>query len=39
MRRHIERALSATHGRIEGRFGAAKILGINRKPCALGWGS
>jgi transcriptional regulator with GAF, ATPase, and Fis domain len=29
MRWHIERALSATHGRIEGRFGAARILGIN----------
>jgi transcriptional regulator with GAF, ATPase, and Fis domain len=26
---HIERALVATHGRIEGPFGAAKLLGIN----------
>jgi hydrogenase-4 transcriptional activator len=26
---HIERALIATHGRIEGPFGAAKLLGIN----------
>jgi hydrogenase-4 transcriptional activator len=26
---HIERALLATHGRIEGPFGAAKLLGIN----------
>jgi len=26
---HIERALQATHGRIEGPFGAAKVLGIN----------
>jgi transcriptional regulator with GAF, ATPase, and Fis domain len=26
---HIERALSATHGRIEGPFGAARILGVN----------
>jgi transcriptional regulator with GAF, ATPase, and Fis domain len=26
---HIERALSATHGRIEGPFGAARVLGIN----------
>jgi transcriptional regulator with GAF, ATPase, and Fis domain len=26
---HIERALAATEGRIEGRFGAARILGIN----------
>jgi transcriptional regulator with GAF, ATPase, and Fis domain len=26
---HIERALQATHGRIEGPFGAAKLLGIN----------
>ncbi len=29
VRRHIERALAATEGRIEGRFGAARILGIN----------
>ena len=29
MRVHIEQALSATHGRIEGPFGAAKRLGIN----------
>lgn len=26
---HIERALLATHGRIEGPFGAAKLMGIN----------
>ena len=26
---HIERALAATHGRIEGPFGTAKLLGIN----------
>jgi transcriptional regulator with GAF, ATPase, and Fis domain len=26
---HIERALSAAHGRIEGPFGAARILGVN----------
>ena len=26
---HIERALSATHGRIEGPFGAARMLGVN----------
>jgi hydrogenase-4 transcriptional activator len=26
---HIERALSATHGRIEGPFGAARLLGVN----------
>jgi transcriptional regulator with GAF, ATPase, and Fis domain len=29
MRSHIERALSSTFGRIEGPFGAAKVLGIN----------
>jgi transcriptional regulator with GAF, ATPase, and Fis domain len=29
MRSHIERALSSTLGRIEGPFGAAKLLGIN----------
>ncbi|MGD9637411.1 MAG: sigma-54 interaction domain-containing protein, partial [Pirellulales bacterium] len=29
MRSHIEAALRATHGRVEGRFGAAKMLGIN----------
>jgi hydrogenase-4 transcriptional activator len=29
MRSHIERALSSTLGRIEGPFGAAKVLGIN----------
>jgi len=29
MAAHIERALTATHGRIEGPFGAAKVLGIN----------
>jgi transcriptional regulator with GAF, ATPase, and Fis domain len=29
MAAHIERALQATHGRIEGPFGAAKLLGIN----------
>jgi transcriptional regulator with GAF, ATPase, and Fis domain len=29
MRAHIERALVATRGRIEGRLGAAKLLGIN----------
>jgi transcriptional regulator with GAF, ATPase, and Fis domain len=29
MRAHIERALAATRGRIEGRHGAAKLLGIN----------
>lgn len=29
MRAHIEAALRATHGRVEGRFGAARILGIN----------
>jgi transcriptional regulator with GAF, ATPase, and Fis domain len=29
MRAHIEAALRATRGRIEGKYGAAKILGIN----------
>jgi len=29
MRRHIERALAATLGRVEGRHGAAALLGIN----------
>ncbi len=29
MAAHIERALSSTHGRIEGPFGAARVLGIN----------
>jgi hydrogenase-4 transcriptional activator len=29
MKAHIERALLATHGRIEGRGGAAELLGIN----------
>jgi transcriptional regulator with GAF, ATPase, and Fis domain len=29
MRGHIETALQATHGRVEGRHGAAKLLGIN----------
>jgi hydrogenase-4 transcriptional activator len=29
MAKHIERALEACHGRIEGPFGAAKVLGIN----------
>jgi transcriptional regulator with GAF, ATPase, and Fis domain len=29
MKRHIELALERTHGRIEGPFGAAKLLGIN----------
>jgi transcriptional regulator with GAF, ATPase, and Fis domain len=29
MKAHIERALTATHGRIEGPFGAAKVLCIN----------
>jgi len=29
MRAHIEAALRATHGRVEGHYGAAKILGIN----------
>ena len=29
MRSHIERALASTYGRIEGPFGAAKVLGIN----------
>jgi transcriptional regulator with GAF, ATPase, and Fis domain len=29
MAAHIERALDACHGRIEGPFGAAKVLGIN----------
>jgi len=29
MRRHIESALTRSHGRIEGSFGAAAILGIN----------
>jgi hydrogenase-4 transcriptional activator len=29
MRRHIEAALRATHGRIEGRYGAARLLEIN----------
>jgi transcriptional regulator with GAF, ATPase, and Fis domain len=29
MAAHIERALESTHGRIEGPFGAAKLLGIN----------
>lgn len=29
MNRHIESALEATHGRIEGPFGAARLLGIN----------
>jgi hydrogenase-4 transcriptional activator len=29
MRSHIEAALRSTHGRVEGRFGAAKVLGIN----------
>jgi hydrogenase-4 transcriptional activator len=27
--RHIEAALAQTHGRIEGPFGAARLLGIN----------
>lgn len=29
MAEHIQRALEACHGRIEGHFGAAKVLGIN----------
>jgi transcriptional regulator with GAF, ATPase, and Fis domain len=29
MKSHIERALQSTHGRVEGKQGAAKILGIN----------
>ena len=29
MRSHIEAAPRATHGRVEGRYGAARILGIN----------
>jgi transcriptional regulator with GAF, ATPase, and Fis domain len=29
MARHIERALARCHGRVEGRFGAARVLGIN----------
>ncbi len=29
MRRHIEAALARTHGRVEGRLGAARLLGIN----------
>ena len=29
MARHIEAALQATHGRVEGRYGAARLLGIN----------
>jgi transcriptional regulator with GAF, ATPase, and Fis domain len=29
MRHHIEAALAATGGRIEGRHGAARVLGIN----------
>jgi transcriptional regulator with GAF, ATPase, and Fis domain len=29
MRRHIESALAATHGRIEGPHGAARLLRIN----------
>ncbi len=29
MRRHIERALAACHGRIDGRYGAARLLEIN----------
>jgi transcriptional regulator with GAF, ATPase, and Fis domain len=29
MKKHIERALVATRGRIEGRGGAADLLGIN----------
>jgi transcriptional regulator with GAF, ATPase, and Fis domain len=29
MRRHIEAALRATHGRVEGPRGAAKLLAIN----------
>jgi transcriptional regulator with GAF, ATPase, and Fis domain len=29
MRSHIEAALRATHGRVEGRHGAARALGIN----------
>jgi len=29
MRKHIERALAATGGRIEGPHGAARLLGIN----------
>jgi hydrogenase-4 transcriptional activator len=29
MARHIEAALKVTHGRVEGRYGAARLLGIN----------
>lgn len=29
MRQHIEHVLAATHGRVEGRHGAAKLLAIN----------
>ncbi len=29
MKRHIESALDATHGRIEGPFGAARVLKVN----------
>jgi hydrogenase-4 transcriptional activator len=29
MARHIEAALEATHGRVEGPHGAARLLGIN----------
>jgi len=45
MAQHIEAALEATHGRVEGRHGAARMLGINpytlrsrmRKLC-IDWG-
>lgn len=29
MRQHIERALLSTHGRVDGRYGAARILAVN----------
>jgi transcriptional regulator with GAF, ATPase, and Fis domain len=29
IKRHIEAALAATHGRVDGRYGAARLLGIN----------
>jgi len=29
VRRHVERALRAAHGRVEGPFGAARLLGLN----------
>jgi transcriptional regulator with GAF, ATPase, and Fis domain len=29
MRRHIEHALRTAHGRVDGPFGAARVLGLN----------